>query len=142
MTNARPTIEHNRTSLADNPHITSLLLQLSDRSLFRRLSSINQASRYLDAYFVDWRAVLFLQEEFRTCFVSSAFLAPYPFCLTSNLSRLWWWAPAGILVMIWWQQMGSRTGFLLEDRYHAYGINIGAFWPRGTFSMLPCSGLA
>ena len=64
------TIEHDRSlaqsALQHLAHVACLLLQLPDGARLSGLAGIDQTRRHLDAYLVDWRSVLLLQQQLRS----------------------------------------------------------------------------
>lgn len=63
----RRTVEHDGRGFEDFCDITRLLLELSDGGLLGRLALVNQAGGQLDDGLANGRAVLFLEDNFRTC---------------------------------------------------------------------------
>ena len=59
------TVIHHRTRLLRHTHIPRLLLELTNSTLIRALTSINQARRDLNNNHVDRRPILFLKQQLR-----------------------------------------------------------------------------
>lgn len=61
------TIVHHWTGLLSNANVASLFLEFADGTLLNSLARVNQTRGNLDDNLVDWRSILFLQEQFWAC---------------------------------------------------------------------------
>lgn len=56
------TVVHDRTRQLCNAHVARFLLELANRALLGRFTSIDQTGRYFDNDLVDRRTILLLQK--------------------------------------------------------------------------------